>query len=258
MAGAGGTRVWVVTLLLLPLAPVVSGEGGNVACAPSPPPPLACPDLAPDARLMESWSLGRQAFPRPGSETDCAIEEGLVEGPGERALLRFATGALNVGAGALAIGDPRARPDWYAWSPCHGHWHFNDFAHYRVWDAAGYSAWSALRAAAPTEPASRLLSAHPELAAHLRAGHKQGFCIVDGHPLHPLVGYPSFATCDHQGISPGWEDVYGDALDGQWVDVTGLAAGTYVLEVELNPERRIEEAGYADNAAATLVTFDLE
>lgn len=236
-----------VALLLLPLLPVVAGSG-EVACAG----PLACPDLAPDPRLMASWSLSAASFPR--WEGDCALEEGLVE-PGERTLLRLAVGAMNLGPGDLVIGDPRAHPEWYAWSPCHGHYHFGDFAHYRVWSQEGYAAWAALRAAEPEAPASRLLDENAWLRDHLRAGHKQGFCIVDAHPLHRFAGYPSFATCDHQGISAGWQDVYGDGLDGQWVDVTGLPAGSYVLEVELNPERTIQEESFLDNAARALVAW---
>lgn len=247
----------LLALLVAAAAPFgIVGAAPEVLCQDDAPRPAGCPDLLPDARALSSWGVERLSFPRPGfGEPDCAIEEGLAA-PGERVLLRFATVAQNAGPADLAIGDPRARPEWYTWSPCHGHWHFDDFAHYRLWTPEGHARWSALRAAEPARPASALLDEHPELRDHLRAGHKQGFCIIDSHPIHPLAGYPAFSLCAHQGISAGWQDVYGPQLDGQWIDVTGLPAGGYVLEVELNPERRIEEADYADNAAATLVAID--
>lgn len=43
------------------------------------------------------------------------------------------------------------------------------------------------------------------------------------------------------------------ALDGQWIDVTGLAPGYYVLEAEVNAERFFEESSYENNAAANVV-----
>lgn len=241
--------------LVILLAAAAHAGPAEVRCAEAALPPLGCPDLVPDGKALLGWSVERETFPRPDvPQPDCALEEGLVE-PGERTLLRFATTAQNVGPAALVLGDPAARPDWYAWSPCHNHYHFGDFAHYRLWTPAAYAAWEALRVQQPDEPASALLAAHPDLAAGLRAGHKQGFCIIDGHPMHALAGYPEFGWCARQGISPGWQDTYGARLDGQWIDVTGVAPGAYVLEVELNPERRIEEADDRDNTAVTLVTL---
>ena len=252
-------RWWRAALLvpLLVMAPALAARSApSVPCDDALPRPAACPDLLPDARALSSWTLERLTFPRPGfGDPDCAIEEGLAA-PGARVLLRFATVAQNGGPADLAIGDPRARPEWYAWSHCHGHWHFDDFAAYRLWTPEGHARWAALRAAEPARPASALLAEHPDLREHLRAGHKQGFCIIDSDPIHPFAGYPAYSHCAHQGISAGWQDVYGPGLDGQWIDVTGLPAGAYVLEVELNPERRIEEAGYHDNAVAALLTLD--
>jgi len=51
-----------------------------------------------------------------------------------------------------------------------------------------------------------------------------------------------------------WADIYEAGLfgsiDGQWIDVTGLADGDYVLENESNANRLITEADYSNNSSA--------
>ena len=71
-----------------------------------------------------------------------------------------------------------------------------------------------------------------------------------------MPGPPKYTDCNaNQGISVGWADVYGFGLDGQWIDITGLAAGDYVLEAEVNPEQLFEEVDYTNNSAAISVTI---
>jgi hypothetical protein len=48
----------------------------------------------------------------------------------------------------------------------------------------------------------------------------------------------------------GWADEYYYRLDCQFIDVTGVAPGTYVLEDEVNPERLFKESNYRNNAAS--------
>ena len=52
-----------------------------------------------------------------------------------------------------------------------------------------------------------------------------------------------------EGISVGWSDVYEAWRDGQYIDVTGLAAGTYVLVHRVNASRLVE-SDYANNASS--------
>jgi hypothetical protein len=69
-------------------------------------------------------------------------------------------------------------------------------------------------------------------------------------PLRPQ----QFTSCTaHQGITSTWEDVYSLFLDGQWIDITDVPAGPYVLESEVNPERLYMETSYDNNAAAIVV-----
>ena len=42
-------------------------------------------------------------------------------------------------------------------------------------------------------------------------------------------------------------------MEGQWVDITGVADGDYVLEIEANDTHLVTEANYDNNSAAVIV-----
>lgn len=44
-------------------------------------------------------------------------------------------------------------------------------------------------------------------------------------------------------------DVYRFDLDCQWVDITELDTGRYVLKVAINPEFKVSEMSFENNAA---------
>ena len=179
--------------------------------------------------IVASLLLERRVF----AVDDCSVAEGSVAAPGERRLLRFDAIVVNRGTRALVIGDP-AHPlapfsaGDFEFSPCHGHFHFREFADYELRGATGGVAF----------------------------GHKQAFCIRDSlaYGLAPSGGY----DCDFQGISPGWGDDYPSRLDGQWVDVTGIPPGDYVLVVTVNPAGRIRESGDAPNVVSVPVRLPSE
>ncbi len=52
-----------------------------------------------------------------------------------------------------------------------------------------------------------------------------------------------------QGIQVGWADLYPPERDCQWVDITGVSEGDYILEVSVNPERLIPELARAYSLA---------
>jgi hypothetical protein len=58
-----------------------------------------------------------------------------------------------------------------------------------------------------------------------------------------------------EGISVGYGDDYKPFLEGQFIDITAVPAGRYLLVHRANVERRIEEANYQDNAASVLVAI---
>lgn len=216
---------------------------------------LECDDCLPDltvdkARLLSSIIYSSQTF----REGNCNIEEGNAQ-EGDRTLIRFTTKVSNIGNASLGIGNPEDNPDLYEWGECHAHWHFIDFADQRVWNLSAYHEWQELREAEPERPAEDILDDHPHLRDGMVGGHKQGFCLIDIESASPVgPDTPSHhRSCSNQGISAGWADVYGSNLDGQFVDITDIPTGLYVLELEVNPGRTIEEARYDNNAVAVLV-----
>jgi hypothetical protein len=207
--------------------------------------PAGCPDLVIEILDLATGLRPRVETFQPGN---CNIEEGTVA-EGERHLLRFTTGTTNYGAGRLMLGIPAQNPDWFQWGSCHGHWHLADYADYRLWTTDGYQAWSHARAAHPNATAKQIFDTYPEIVPGMVNGHKQGFCVIDLAQKQPFS--PShYWSCNNQGLSPGWEDIYHWNLDGQWVDVTDLPGGFYVLEIEVNADRLFEESDYGNNSAA--------
>jgi hypothetical protein len=180
-------------------------------------------DLAVDKEAVENtWEVVDRNF----SDTHCAVVEGAVDAPGLRRLLRFDTVIVNHGTENLHIGsptdpEPPYTTDDYVWSPCHGHYHLEGFSDYRLED---------------------------EVGGIVRQGHKQAFCLRDDKsyagPL-PSAGY----DCSDQGITSGWGDTYYAALDGQWVDITGVPEGDYVLVVTINADGLVPEIDVFPNTA---------
>ena len=64
------------------------------------------------------------------------------------------------------------------------------------------------------------------------AGHKQGFCLTDSFKYgeNKSNGY----DCHFQGITSGWGDWYFKQLVGQWIDITGVPEGDYIVRVAIN------------------------
>lgn len=160
-------------------------------------------------------------------EGDCALAEGCVDAAGWRRLLRFATWTPNTGEADLFLGVPGDEPP-FVYSGCHDHYHFNGYAQYELRNASG------------------------GVAAE---GHKQAFCLLDfyRYPGTDETGY--HYTCGNQGIQRGWQDVYDENLDCQWVDVTDVAPGDYTLHIDLNVDHALLESNYDDNSADVLVTI---
>ena len=53
-----------------------------------------------------------------------------------------------------------------------------------------------------------------------------------------------------QGTSPGYTDLYPAHFHGQNLELRGVPAGDYVLVHRANPEERLEELDYGNNAAS--------
>lgn len=129
-------------------------------------------------------------------------------------------------------------------SETHCHWHFLDFERYDILAADGKA---------------------------VGRDQKTGFCLGDrynasrsavipGEPDQPVWtqecgrGQPERLVV-REGISPGYGDDYVPRLEGQWIDITDLPAGRYVLRHRVNVDRALRESDYGNNSAE--VPFDL-
>lgn len=185
--------------------------------------------------------------------------------------LKFATTIYNAGRGPLetrGARDPRSgalevyqyvyegeravkgRPvGTFNYNHRHGHLHFDDFARYELW----------------------ALDAQGRRTERVAANAKVGFCLMDiksmasdrTHLQSGLIskpGGPVYAGCrrDIQGISVGWGDEYLALLFEQDLELSGVPSGDYALVVTTNPQRRLEELRYDNNAAVAYLTLSGE
>jgi hypothetical protein len=202
-------------LLPLALAPLAACGGGSGRSEPLTLTP-ATVDFALDVAAAErSLEVVERVF----DFFDCEVQEGSVVESGRRRLLRFDTVVRNLGELDCVVGDPEnpappLTPDDFHFHDCHGHYHFEGWANYELRFPDG------------------------TLAA---IGHKQSFCITDSVAVIPDSPSAGF-DCAFQGLSSGWADIYARGVPGQWVDVSGVAGGDYVLVIDVNPEGGLFEA----------------
>jgi hypothetical protein len=84
----------------------------------------------------------------------CAVYEKCVDELGERRLMRFTVEVINQGLAALTAPPPGTNPQLFQWSPCHGHFHFTQFAEYYLLSSDGNV---------------------------VKSGRKQAYCMLDSH-----------------------------------------------------------------------------
>jgi Lysyl oxidase len=208
-----------------------------------------------------------QRLPDLDQEAPSKLEVSVDEaGGGYR--LGFRSAVRNVGAGALIVsgrrdraGSPTMTADQlienssappaplegvgrlrYVRSPDHEHWHLLGFMRYELRRPGGRAA--------------------------LVRDRKTGFCLGDryrarerGLPERPPAAvYTSRCGLGGtarlgliEGISVGYGDVYKPNLEGQSLDLTGLAPGRYVLVHRVNAGRRLRESDYTNNASSLLL-----
>ena len=162
---------------------------------------------------------------------DCTVDEGFLTA-GTHRLLRFTTETRNVGGVDLLMPPLRDSENnlnpLYEYHPCHGHYHFLGYARYRLLDENGDTA---------------------------ATGSKVSFCLEDVRPWSATAPVQSKYNCGFQGLQVGWADIYDSGLPGQWIDVTGVAPGSYTLEVTVNPDHILDEDDYTNNTATVPVVI---
>lgn len=176
------------------------------------------------------------------------------EQPGHK-LLRLTTAVGNIGEGALEIRGGQALPNGnqevyqrifdsvggfhdvlageFVYHPEHGHTHFEGLAQYHL----------------------RAVTAGNGVGEIIASGDKTSFCLLDIAEIDPLADGKVYEDCtpEQQGISPGWADVYDQSLPDQWIDITGVAAGTYWLEVVIDPDDNLVESDETNNSERILI-----
>lgn len=127
-------------------------------------------------------------------------------------------------------------------APDHQHWHLMGIDRYELW----------------TGNASR----------RLRRDRKQGFCLGDRYQLTPgrrmphqprKPAYPGYCGRDHpeltkmvEGITVGWGDNYPANIEGQFIDIDGIAPGRYLLVHRIRAGGLLESYPYNDVACAAI------
>jgi hypothetical protein len=189
-----------------------------------------------------------------GGPTDVGTASAVVNGVPQYRLV-FQSQVENLGRGPLIVVGTRKRGEpmmvgrqvirrrgggsrtlsrpvgdvMYVVAETHEHWHVLGFEHYELWTADG----------------TKL----PLL------DQKQGFCLGDRYAVAKKVAakpatprFPGSCGKMHpeltrmrQGISPGYGDPYRPNLEGQFIDITTVPAGRYLLVHRTNGDGRIRE-----------------
>ncbi len=220
--------------------------------------------IATDAYLFQ---LGVPSMPG-----GCYPEETLEQGA--RRCLRFDQSIANHGEGAFELRyrldglltTPNLnqriyrsdgsfwerKADTYEFHPTHAHFHYKNFAQARLWRA---------------DADGRRIGTAP-----VRIGRKNGFCMEDvenyafGEKGDAARTYtppecitPSYINLALRevsmvnGISVGWADVYNWFLADQFIEISGLADGYYLLESISDPVNTVVESDDSNNTASSLI-----
>jgi hypothetical protein len=241
-------------VLLLRVAPaVVAFTASAAALGTAVPPGSQAPALLPDLE----------------QEVPSRLEVTAV-GDKRRRIYRlgFRSAVRNVGLGPLLISGQRAgarhdemtadqviRRDGaphsvtravgrlrYVVSPDHRHWHLLGFERYELRRVDGETA--------------------------VASDRKTGFCLGDryavrgpkpaGAPANPVItgrcglDQPGLRQIQ-EGISVGYGDDYDPTLEGQYVRLSGLRSGRYLLVHRVNVDRALRETRYDNNVASLLI-----
>ncbi|XP_055699562.1 lysyl oxidase homolog 3 [Phlebotomus papatasi] len=145
-----------------------------------------------------------------------------------RRLLKFTAKVRNDGTADFRSHIPKEQWEWHM---CHMHYHSMEvFATFDVIDGKGNK---------------------------IAEGHKASFCLEDNQCDEGIRATYFCANYGDQGISVNCTDIYRYNIDCQWVDISEIDYGTYTLKVSVNPEFKVAEMSF-DNNAATCTFFYAE
>uniref|UniRef100_A0A8C9RE54 Lysyl oxidase homolog n=1 Tax=Scleropages formosus TaxID=113540 RepID=A0A8C9RE54_SCLFO len=190
------------------------------------------PDLVPDPYYIQASTYVQRV---PMYALRCAAEENCLARsayrPGvrdvhHRVLLRFPQRVKNQGTADFLPFKPRHQWEWHS---CHQHFHSMD----------AFSNYDLLEASAGRKVAE---------------GHKASFCLEDTS-CEPGFRRRYACTAHTQGLSPGCYDTYNADIDCQWIDITDVPPGRYVLKVSVNPTFQVPESDFSNNVVRCDVVY---
>uniref|UniRef100_A0AAX7SFE6 Lysyl oxidase homolog n=1 Tax=Astatotilapia calliptera TaxID=8154 RepID=A0AAX7SFE6_ASTCA len=190
------------------------------------------PDLVPDPYYIQAASYIQRAQMyalRCAAEENCLSSSAYhpsVSDLDYRVLLRFPQRVKNQGTADFLPVRPRHEWEWHS---CHQHYHSMEaFSNYDLLDVS-----TGLKVA---------------------EGHKASFCLEDTS-CDAGVRRRFACTTHTQGLSPGCYDTYHANIDCQWIDITDVPPGNYILKVTVNPSHLVEESDFSNNEAQCDVRY---
>ncbi|XP_008933726.1 PREDICTED: lysyl oxidase homolog 1, partial [Merops nubicus] len=182
------------------------------------------PDLVPDPNYVQASTYVQRAHLyslRCAAEAKCLATTAYTAEATDydvRVLLRFPQRVKNQGTADFLPSRPRHSWEWHS---CHQHYHsMDEFSHYDLLDAT--------------------------TGRKVAEGHKASFCLED--TTCDFGNLKRYACTAHtQGLSPGCYDTYNADIDCQWIDITDVQPGNYVLKVQVNPKYIVLESDFTNN-----------
>lgn len=200
-------------------------------------PVRAATDLLPDLRM---WTLSEFRTENSGGERRLRFTTNMTNegaGPLEVRGTRSSTSeahfrtqqAIHDDMGGVRLIDSRALME-YA-EDGHDHWHIQGVMLYQMWSDDGQT----------------------------RRGTKVGFCFLDSArmfgyaPAQPVYRESQCgtrnSTSNRMGLSRGYGDVYPWNFGYQWIDISTLAPGDYVVQARADEQNWYLESNEANNCA---------
>uniref|UniRef100_UPI00358DDBB0 lysyl oxidase homolog 1-like n=1 Tax=Myxine glutinosa TaxID=7769 RepID=UPI00358DDBB0 len=206
------------------LDPLISSSAGQQAGP-------ALPDLVPDPEYTKA-SVYVQKVPlyslRCAATENCLASSAFDENAKDddvRVLLRFSQRIKNNGKADFLPMLPR---DEWKEHICHQHLHsVEEFSQFDLLDAV--------------------------TGRKVVEGHRTSSCLADTSCDFGLL--KRYTCSSSQGISPGCYDSYNADMYCQWIDITDIFAGKYILRIQVNPNYFYRESDFTNNVIRCNVHF---
>uniref|UniRef100_A0A4W3GLW4 Lysyl oxidase homolog n=1 Tax=Callorhinchus milii TaxID=7868 RepID=A0A4W3GLW4_CALMI len=190
------------------------------------------PDLIPDPYYIQASTYIQRLHMyalRCAAEENCLSRSAYRSGVSDlsiRVLLRFPQRVKNQGTADFLPNKPRHTWEWHS---CHQHFHsMDEFSHYDLLEAT--------------------------TQRKVAEGHKASFCLEDTM-CDPGFSRRYACTAHTQGLGPGCYDTYNADIDCQWIDITDVRPGNYVLKVSVNPRFLVPESDVSNNVVRCDIVY---